>query len=111
MDAGGVAIVQCSAAGRGAYLTVTFTCALVQQHWKPPPPSPEMSFACARRMYSPGAREGRRRRRLAVGALSIAGFALGELDVAGTAVQAPRRARDRAAAARPASRRSPPADA
>lgn len=28
--------------GEGA--TVTFTWALVQQHWKPPPPSPETSF-------------------------------------------------------------------
>src|SRR5713101_5186574 len=28
---------------------------LVQQHWNPPPPSPVESFACMRRMYSPGA--------------------------------------------------------
>ena len=34
---------------------VTLTCALVQQHWNPPPPSPERSLTCARTMYSPGA--------------------------------------------------------
>src|SRR5262245_45819918 len=37
-----------------AAFTVTFTCAFVQQHWKPPPPSPVASFPCARRTYSPG---------------------------------------------------------
>src|SRR5690606_20747426 len=36
-------------------VTFTFTCALVQQHWKPPPPSPDRSLACTRTMYSPGA--------------------------------------------------------
>src|SRR5215468_8035131 len=35
-------------------LTVTFTCALVQQHWKPRPPSPDQSLAVTSRMYSPG---------------------------------------------------------
>src|SRR5579862_4689631 len=34
-------------------VTVTLTWTLVQQHWKPPPPSPVESFACMRRMYSP----------------------------------------------------------
>lgn len=29
---------------------LTFTCALVQQHWKPPPPSPDRSFAWTRTM-------------------------------------------------------------
>lgn len=37
-----------------AGFTVTITCALVQQHWNPRPPSPEMSFATTRSMYSPG---------------------------------------------------------
>src|SRR6266487_1387074 len=37
------------------YLTLTATCALVQQHWNPPPPSPVESLPCTRRMYSPGA--------------------------------------------------------
>jgi hypothetical protein len=32
-----------------SYLTVTATWAFVQQHWKPPPPSPEESLACRRR--------------------------------------------------------------
>src|SRR3954463_3449717 len=35
--------------------TTTFTCTLVQQHWNPPPPSPETSLAWARSTYSPGA--------------------------------------------------------
>ncbi len=35
-------------------MTVTFTWTLVQQHWEPPPPSPEVSFSCARSTYSPG---------------------------------------------------------
>ena len=29
-----------------APVMVTFTCAFVQQHWNPPPPSPDRSFAC-----------------------------------------------------------------
>src|SRR6185436_8397284 len=33
--------------------TVTLTCTFVQQHWKPPPPSPDESLACRRRIYSP----------------------------------------------------------
>ena len=32
------------------YLTVTLTWALVQQHWNPPPPSPDESLACTRTM-------------------------------------------------------------
>ncbi len=40
---------------RRGYFTLTATCALVQQHWKPPPPSPVESLPCTRRMYSPGA--------------------------------------------------------
>src|SRR2546429_2560227 len=44
---------QSPALARGVTLTLTWT--LVQQHWKPPPPSPVESFACIRRMYSPGA--------------------------------------------------------
>src|SRR5438105_3775211 len=36
-------------------VTVTLMWTLVQQHWNPPPPSPVESFACMRRMYSPGA--------------------------------------------------------
>lgn len=32
-----------------AALTLTATCALVQQHWKPPPPSPDESLAWTRR--------------------------------------------------------------
>src|SRR5215470_14740566 len=35
-------------------LTVTLTCALVQQHWKPRPPSPDQSLAVTSRIYSPG---------------------------------------------------------
>src|SRR5262245_40733406 len=31
------------------------TCAEVQQHWSPPPPSPELSLIWARSQYSPGA--------------------------------------------------------
>src|SRR5262245_43417116 len=34
--------------------TVTLTCAVVQQHWNPLPPSPDESFTCARSTYSPG---------------------------------------------------------
>src|SRR6266542_2534807 len=37
------------------YLTLTAMCALVQQHWNPPPPSPVESLPCTRRTYSPGA--------------------------------------------------------
>src|SRR4029078_2965425 len=37
------------------YWIVTLTWALVQQHWKPPPPSPDSSFACTLNMYSPAA--------------------------------------------------------
>src|SRR5216684_2280854 len=33
--------------GYFAALTVTFTWALVQQHWKPPPPTPELSVRTA----------------------------------------------------------------
>src|SRR5262245_8570467 len=40
---------------RGCYFTLTATCALVQQHWKPPPPSPVESLPWTRRIYSPGA--------------------------------------------------------
>ena len=36
------------------YLTVTFTSTEVQQHWNPPPPSPDRSVPWARSMYSPG---------------------------------------------------------
>src|SRR5262245_15369015 len=36
-------------------ITVTLTWTLVQQHWKPPPPSPLASLDWARKMYSPGA--------------------------------------------------------
>src|SRR6185503_8105736 len=38
----------------GAALTVTFTRPLVQQHWNPPPPSPDESLATTRSQYSPG---------------------------------------------------------
>src|SRR5215471_15471845 len=34
--------------------TETLTMALVQQHWKPRPPSPDQSLATTRKMYSPG---------------------------------------------------------
>ena len=34
--------------------TVTSTCAVVQQHWSPPPPLPETSFAVTSSRYSPG---------------------------------------------------------
>src|SRR5262249_8956376 len=37
------------------YWIVTFTWALVQQHWNPPPPSPDSSFDCTLTMYSPAA--------------------------------------------------------
>src|SRR5438128_6111638 len=37
-----------------AGLTLTLTWTFVQQHWKPPPPSPDESLACRRRRYSPG---------------------------------------------------------
>src|SRR5215470_3891170 len=37
------------------YWIVTLTWALVQQHWNPPPPSPDSSFACTLTMYSPAA--------------------------------------------------------
>src|SRR4249919_191652 len=33
-----------------AAFTLTATSTFVQQHWKPPPPSPEESLACSRRM-------------------------------------------------------------
>src|SRR5450432_552648 len=36
------------------YFTRTFTCALVQQHWNPWPPSPDQSLATTRSTYSPG---------------------------------------------------------
>src|SRR5579863_10325119 len=36
------------------YLTTTLTWALVQQHWNPPPPSPDQSLPATRRTYSPG---------------------------------------------------------
>src|SRR5206468_3556702 len=39
----------------GAGFTETATCTFVQQHWKPPPPSPVESFPWTRRTYSPGA--------------------------------------------------------
>src|SRR5947207_4884788 len=65
------------------YLTVALTWALVQQHWKPPPPSPDMSFACARRMYSPGAVKVAVVVVLPSAALSISGFGLLKLTSAG----------------------------
>src|SRR5262245_42787275 len=37
-----------------AGVTVTFRIPLVQQHWKPPPPSPDESLATTRSQYSPG---------------------------------------------------------
>src|SRR5947199_333187 len=37
-----------------AGVTLTLTWTFVQQHWKPPPPSPDESLACRRRTYSPG---------------------------------------------------------
>src|SRR5581483_3185479 len=39
--------------GPCAQRTLTLTWALLQQHWKPRPPSPDQSLACTRRMYSP----------------------------------------------------------
>src|ERR1700730_17412102 len=44
-----------AAVGVADGLTFTSTCALVQQHWNPAPPSPLESFACSRNRYSPGA--------------------------------------------------------
>src|SRR6266550_2662758 len=35
-------------------LTDTFTIPFVQQHWNPPPPSPDQSLATTRNTYSPG---------------------------------------------------------
>jgi len=34
----------------GPEATVTLTCAVVQQHWNPPPPTPDASLAWSRRM-------------------------------------------------------------
>src|SRR6516225_1603309 len=40
---------------RDAYgFTVTLSCAVLQQHWNPPPPNPEISFATTSSTYSPG---------------------------------------------------------
>ena len=70
-------------------MTVTPTWTLVQQHWKPPPPSPVASLACSRRMYSPGAAKCRGRRRLAVVILVDRRPDVVELDLPWTAEHAP----------------------
>src|SRR5437667_1522197 len=64
-------------------LTETATCTLVQQHWKPPPPSPDASFACRRSTYSPGALNVAVAVVLPLLARSTAGFALSNVTGAG----------------------------
>src|SRR5205807_5044311 len=64
-------------------LTETATCTLVQQHWKPPPPSPDASFACRRSTYSPGALKVAVAAVLPLLARSTLGFGLSNVTAAG----------------------------
>src|SRR5437667_1301838 len=64
-------------------LTETATCTLVQQHWKPPPPSPDASFDCRRSTYSPGALKVAVAAVLPLLARSTLGFALSNVTGAG----------------------------